>query len=518
MLRRIFAAKGFHIGLMFAEAAAKHGSVPITLDAPMQLAPEYGVDFTIARFAQLIDEMAAKLAEVGVRAKDKVAIHKTDNVDIVVLACAVSRLGAVPALLSPALDAPVVVQLLGRLDRPWLITDADKLAGSLAEVDVSSVVRQTLLSAGDAPDALSLAGVTASGPVTPVRLAPREPALITHSSGTTGVPKLAVHCANSLWHRLLPQKMMAWPIRKRETAALCMTFVHSRFYNALCVFLSFGNPLVIASDWRPENIGELFARTRPGYVESQPNTYIEWEELVDHDRAPLANVRCYGGTFDAMHPRTIQKLLAGSKRRNPLFIQLYGQSETGPCTGRWYTKRTAAKTDGRSMGMPLPGFVKLRVTGPDGKRVSRGEVGNLEVKLRSRVLTYHGEEARYNNQFNGDWWRMGDMGYRSRAGFVFLLDREQDRIASMDSNLAAEDTLMSRLDELREVVIVAGRDGEPVPVVCTRGDRPVDLARWRAATNDLPAMADPIQLRFEDIPHTSTWKVRRSELAKKLAA
>lgn len=518
MLRRIFEAKGFHIGLMFAEAAEKHGAVPITLDAPMQIAPEYGVDLTVARFAELIDDMAARLAEVGVRARDKVAIHKTDNVDIVVLACAVSRLGAVPALLSPALDASVAVQLIGRLDRPWLITDGDKLAGSLAGVSLAGVVRRTLLSAGHAPNTVRLADVTASGPATPVRLAPREPALITHSSGTTGVPKLAVHCANSLWHRLLPQKLMAWPIRKRETAALCMTFVHSRFYNALCVFLNYGNPLVIASDWRPENIGELFAHTRPGYVESQPNTYIEWEELAGDERGPLANVRCYGGTFDAMHPRTIQKLLAGSTRRNPLFIQLYGQSETGPCTGRWYTRRTAARTDGRSMGIPLPGFVRLRVTDANGRRVRRGEVGNLEVRLRSRVLTYHGEESRYNNQFNGDWWRMGDMGYRGRGGFVYLLDREQDRIASMDSNLAAEDTLMSRLDELREVVIVAGRDGEPVPVVCTRGDRPVDLARWREATSDLPAMADPIQLPFEDIPHTSTWKVRRSELAKKLAA
>jgi hypothetical protein len=111
---------------------------------------------------------------------------------------------------------------------------------------------------------------------------------------------------------------------------------------------------------------------------------------------------------------------------------------------------------------------------------------------------------------------MGDMGFRGRWGEVYLLDREVDRIESMDSNLRAEDVLMSRLDELREVAIVAGRSGEPVPVVCVRGERPLDLDRWRVATADLPPMADPVQMPFHEVPRTSTWKVQRSELIRLL--
>ena len=41
-----------------------------------------------------------------------------------------------------------------------------------------------------------------------VRPHPREPALITHGSGTTGLPRLAVHCANTMWNRLVPQKAL----------------------------------------------------------------------------------------------------------------------------------------------------------------------------------------------------------------------------------------------------------------------------------------------------------------------
>ncbi len=61
----------------------------------------------------------------------------------------------------------------------------------------------------------------------------------------------------------------------------------------------------------------------------------------------------------------------------------------------------------------------------------------------------------------------------------------------MHSNLEVEDALMDRLEELREVVIVPGADREPVPVVPVRGEQPLDPARWREATADLPAWPSP---------------------------
>ena len=146
-----------------------------------------------------------------------------------------------------------------------------------------------------------------------VRLAAKDPALITHSSGTTGLPKLAVHCPNALWNRLLPQQVMGWPSRG-ETAALCVSYVHSRFYHALGVFLGYGSPLVLLVDHEPARVGPLLARLRPGIVETHPNTFVLWEELADAPGGPLSNVGFYGSTFDAIHPRTIQRLLGASRR------------------------------------------------------------------------------------------------------------------------------------------------------------------------------------------------------------
>lgn len=518
LLDTMLSGKSFYIGDMLHAAAEKHPDTPITLDTPLSLAPEKGVELTVSALADLVSDLAAAFSAAGVRPTDRVAIFKTHNFDIALLACAVARIGAVPALLAPTLDGETVVTLLDRLGGPWLVTDRDTLEGPLRDHRVLKFARSVILSAGSAPSGASTladhAGATA---VAPVFLHPRQPALITHSSGTTGIPKLAVHCAEAYWHRLAPQRIVAWPIRRRETAALCITFAHSRFYQGLGMFLSYGNPLVIAADPDPRSIGPLLTKTRPGYLETHPNTFIDWEQMSDADGRPLASVRHFVATFDAMHPRTIQLLLSASEQPHPLFLQFYGQSETGPIAGRWYTRRSAKRADGRCVGIPFPGFISLRVVGPDGRPVRRGQTGYLEVRSRSRILTYLGEDDRYSRQVHDGWLRLGDVGYRTPAGLLYLLDREVDRIDLVASNLAVEDTLMSRLTELREVVVVAGENGEPVAVVCTQGDLPLDARRWAEANRDLPPLAAVCHLRFDDLPRTSTRKVQRPALVRMLS-
>lgn len=519
LFRRLFRGSGFYIGEIFHDAARRNPNTEVVLDRALQWAPDRGLRFTVSELADQIDDLAARLWAVGVRPSERVAIYKSDNFDIALLACAAGRIGAVPAMLSPALDGEVVLTLLRRLEQPWLVTDGEKLDASLAELPVAAATHAILLSAG-----MERAGTTALTSYTraprrePVFLHPRQPSMISHSSGTTGVPKLAVHCPEAGWHRLIPQKMIAWPIRGRETAALCTTFVHSRFYQGLAMFLSLGNPLVIAVDSDPEHIAPLFIRTRPGYVETHPNTFIDWEEMADAPGDPLSSVRYFGAPFDAMHPRTIRRMLSASKRSRPLFIQAYGQSEIGPMAVRWYSRRSAGRADARCVGFPLPGFISMRAVGPDGRRLKAGQPGHLEVRSRTRILTYLGEDERYVSQIHDGWWRVGDMGYRDRWGLLHLLDREVDRIESIDSTLAIEDLVLTRLEELREVVIVAGANGEPVPVVCTHGEQRLDVKRWEQATRDLPPMAPMHQLSFENLPRTSTRKIQRPELARLVQA
>jgi long-chain acyl-CoA synthetase len=509
----MFGASAFYIGLLFDHAAAAHASTPITLDTPLQLAPEDGVELTVGQVARHVRRMSARLRAAGVRPGERVAVYKTDNFDIAVLASAIQRIGAVPALLSPKLSSEVVAVLLKRLDEPWLVTDGPKLDSSGLDV---STARGVLLCAGDEkPGTVALAHYdNAPDPEPAVGRSAAEAALITHTSGTTGAPKLAVQMADALGYRLRWQSMVASRAWRKEPVALSMSFVHARFYSALHMALIYGNRLVVSVNTDPDNIAELFAATRPGAVETQPNTFVLWEGLADDPRKPLSSVRYYSATFDALHSRTIQTLLKASERGTPRFFQMYGQTETGPVTGNWDSLRDSAETDGHCVGWPFPGVVKLRVVDDAGQPLKQGQVGNIEVRAKTRAVTYIGEEERFNQQLNDGWWAMGDMGFKDRWARVHLVDRKADRVEAVDSNLEIEDELLSKLPELREVVIVAGVDGQILPVVCTRDESPLDPDRWQQVTASMPKMARPKQIPFKELPTTATWKIRRAELVR----
>jgi hypothetical protein len=76
--------------------------------------------------------------------------------------------------------------------------------------------------------------------------------------------------------------------------------------------------------------------------------------------------------------------------------------------------------------------------------------------------------------------------------------------------------VLSRLGELNELVVVRGPKSEPVPVVCTNDDQPLDRDRWRSAVADFPQLADPIQIQRAELPLTATLKVQRIELSRRL--
>jgi acyl-coenzyme A synthetase/AMP-(fatty) acid ligase len=298
--------------------------------------------------------------------------------------------------------------------------------------------------------------------------------------------------------------------------AVHVSFVHSRLFTALAIALLRGLPLIMLVDDSPEHVADVFARLRPGVVEAHPNSFMAWEQLADDPRRPLAEVKYFSSTFDAIHPRTVHRMLRASRHRFPVFAQLYGQSEVGPVVGRIFTRRRREDADGRCVGFPFPGMTGVRVVSRDGRPVSESSPGYIEVRTNGRVLTYLGEQERYARQEDDGWWRMGDVGYRTRWGCLHLLDREVDVIPGFGSSLAAEDTLFSRLEDLIEVVIVPGEDGRPIPVVSTRDDRPLDLAAWAVAVSSLPSMAAPIQWPLRDLPKTATTKIKRLELARLL--
>ncbi|RCG24761.1 long-chain fatty acid--CoA ligase [Streptomyces diacarni] len=508
--------RGLHIGLLPAMAAAVNGTTPITLDHDLDVLPQVGRRLTVSRLAELVDELAARLWAAGVRPDEHLVLHKKANADVWMLACAASRVGAVPVLLSPNLDAETVGALLERIDKPRLLTDEHKL-DALAELPLAELAGQVIIVAGERPQTVSLATFAGSMRVKPVVRPLDEAAVITHTSGTTGVPKLVVHTPRTQGLRLKPQWRLLSLMRKRENVAIHIPFVHSRNVAAMTLALLKEMPVLLMNESDPGTVAQLFIENRPGLVEALPNSLMAWEDLTDDPRKPFASVKYFSSTFDAIHPRTMGRLLTSSERRGALFFQIYGQSEVGPAVGRAYFRHSAHKANGRCVGWPMPvGSAKVRVVNRQGQRPTKENPGHIQVSWPALAKTYFGEQERYDSNRDGDWWATGDVGYFTRFGCLHMLDREVDMVPGVASSLEVEDVMLDRLKELSELVVVHGSDSEAVPVLCTHDDQPLDLDRWRAAVADFPKLADPVQIPEAELPRTGTLKVRRRSLADRL--
>jgi acyl-coenzyme A synthetase/AMP-(fatty) acid ligase len=506
-------------------AAEKGHRTPVVLERPLDVAPDLGTHLDYGELADLVESASGWLRAAGVEPWDRVAIQKRNHLDILVLASAAARLGAVPTLLSPKLDPHAAGVLVSRLDRPVVVTDASTLGRNRdGGVDVPALAKRAIVvdADGSAGGAISLDDLRGA-PVPPSF--PRqggEPALITHTSGTTGVPKLVQHSVDTI-SALVSFETRRWPLvhlRSRDVCGICLSYVHARSITGWATVLHAVPSLVALSEPDPRHVTRLFGRYQPTIVETHPNIYITWEGLAADATAPFARTRLFISTFDAIHPRTVRSLLAASRRRFPLWAQGWGQSEIGGATVRLYTRRSVrrrgeARSITRNVGTGIPFTTKVRITNPEtGVPVRRGRVGLVEVSTPSRCVTYVGEDDRHRQKCWREWWNTGDMGEQTRWSGVRLLDREVDLIEGA-SCIELEDTLLDRLPDATEVVVLAA-PGLPLPVVSTHGDRPLDPERWRTATAGLAALAPPVQVPWGEIPRTATWKVRRFLLRERL--
>lgn len=521
--------KPIELGVLFDDLAERGHATTVHLSRPLDIAPELGTMLDIPGLARLVGEAAGWLAAAGVRHGDRVAIVKRNHWDYVLLSCAAARIGAVPASLCADLPHDELETLLKRLTPALVITDGALLtAGRERGYDLACPAVRTLVVDGRAEGALTVDDVRGHAPPPPYRPLPDEPLAIMHTSGTTGVPKLVVHSTYTIMRRLAGFEAHRWPVlgsRPGDVVAGAHSFAHGRAL-AWTASVLWPDPAkllaVSAADW--DEAGPFLDRHRPTTLEAPPATYVRWRSRAeggsdgraDGRSAAFERVRLYVSTFDAVHSRTVRAFLTATRHRRPVWLQGWGQSETGPLTFRFLTRRAVTgmrgrRLDMRYLGRPVPVRTRLRVVDPKTLRPSpRGMAGLVYCRTEALCLGYVGERSRWLSKLRGRWWNTGDIGVLTPTEGLRLLDREVDAIPGV-SCLELEDRVEDRVPEALECVVLGLPGHLPLPVVVT-GTGALDRDSWRRAVADLPPLAEPVVLTWDQVPRTGSGKVRRMEL------
>lgn len=509
-------------GTLFDVLAERRSHTLVRLSRPFDTAPDGGVSYDIPQLADLVRDAAGWLAAVGTRPGDRVAIVKENHWDYALLAIASARIGAVPAVLGNHLPPETLEILLRRLGAAVLVTTGRTLnAARNGGSDLAALAGRTLCLDGPAPGALCLDDVRGSEPPPPHRRGDHEPLAVMHTSGTTGIPKLVVHSNYTMIRRIVGFETRRWPVPAYwhgDSVACASWFCHGRstFGWTASVLWSQPREVLIVADDDPL-LAEPFLRNHPPTtLEALPATFVRWLSLTAGADNVFRNIRLYVTTWDAVHPPAARAFLAASRRRHPLMLQVWGQSEAGPFTFRLLTRRALAKTGERhpttrNLGRPVPIRTGLRVVDLETfSPVARGKPGLVMARTKARGLGYVGEEERWAARLDGAWFNTGDVGIRTRTGSLLLLDREVDVVPGM-SCVEIEDVLDDRLPEVLECVVLGTPGRLPLPVLIT-GDGTLDKAAWQVAVRDLPPLGEPAVLTWDQVPRTGTGKVRRMEL------
>ncbi len=518
-----------NLGLLFEWHAENSNRTSLYLDRPFDIAPDRGTHFGVQDLASLVAETSGWLSAAGLRRGQRLAIIKDNHYDVVVLAAAAARLGAVPAMISPAAPDSVLRVILTRLDPALAVVTPSVLDRALADRRVLlppdlPVVLLGKTSHSEARTVQQVDDIRGADAPPPAPRGDDEPMIVIHTSGTTGVPKLVVHSGDTILGAMSRLESIRWPIvesRRDDVVGTCVSFVHGRSVTWTYGQLNLApKGLVAFAEPGLDTVAATLARHRPTTLEACPNIFQYWEELADTQPHLFEQVRLFVGTFDAIHPRTVRKFLSVSKRRMPIWGQGWGQSELGPVCAAMYSRRQMRRAGGLTsvtsdIGWPVPILNRVRVLDPQtGRPVAKGEQGLLFVKSKACCVDYLGETDRWTEKRDGKWWNTGDIGARAKFGKLRLIDREVDMIPGM-SGIELESILLDRLPTARDVVVLGVPGGRPLPVLVMRDDH-IDEQEWQRVSADLPGLDKPRVIPWGELPRTGTWKVRRPDLREQL--
>jgi acyl-coenzyme A synthetase/AMP-(fatty) acid ligase len=482
---------------------------------------------TLGELDDRVQARTAWLHARGIGRRDVVAIWATDAADIVLSFLALTRVGAIPALLNGKMAPAIAAEYIRRL----------RVDGILAD----STHRELLDGQSDQPGSLHGAPILGTpkdlGTGDPAK-APEhyrhhrdDPVVITHTSGTTGVPKAVLHTHTTLYAALkhlltMPQAqgtdriLNALPIPHTATILMVNQVLGNRA--EMLLLSSQDAPVVLAAieRWKPHGVY--------GFA-------VTWAGLAREDlsRYAVDSVRLWFNTGDCAHEPHIRKLVAAGSRETVTregrvtvpgshFIDGLGSSEMGH-NGFHVTHTPDSTHYGRCIGKPYQ-FAEAAVLDAAGNEVPDGTPGMLGFRSPSVSPGYWNDSVNtYRFRLNG-WFLTGDLAYRDASGNYFHLDRVPDAVAGFDGpqlyTSLSEERILAALPEVQDCTVIVVPEGdrfvtEVLLELAPEADADLDRsAQIRQAVG--PEVAATIRriaaVGGDEVPVTVTGKVRKVAL------
>lgn len=511
--------------LEFADITRRHIGRAITLQAQQigdQLFILSGDErFTYAEANQRVNELAAGLAARGVAAGERVAFYMNSGPEVIFLALAANKLGAVWVPVNTDYKGAWLEDTVVRSRPHLLVTDAEH-APRIAQVRDRLSPAHLLVSGGAAtlPGAEDLAAAYVIGASEPDMggFTYGDTCAVLWTSGTTGRSKGVMQSHNVFFNAVMSAAIPFGVAADDVVYNVLPMYNTAAWTTNILRALFCGLPLAVDPAFSVSHFWQRvdFYRATQTFTLGAMHMFLwnapEREDDADHCLRKLMAI--------PMPPD-----LAGPFSRRfgvELMPQGLGQSEAQNLCN--LNNAPDPSPPPGTCGMPVPNL-EARLVDDAGNDVPVGEPGELWVRPREPFVIFSGyfdDPEATAAAFEGEWYKTGDMLRRDAAGYHFFADRKKDAVRYKGRNISTFEVEMTarRHPAVQDCAAfgipseeLAAESELKLDVILKQGAslEPRELARF--INDNAPYFFVPRYIEIVDnLPYTPTNKVQKFRL------
>jgi benzoate-CoA ligase family protein len=475
-------------------------------------------DLTYAQLHDRVRRTAAGLRNAGLLPEQRLLMFMVDSPEFVTVFLAALRIGSIPVPVSTMLHADGLAELL-RDSRARLLAVTADFADVAAQAVVGAPELTGVLTA-DGADVSTAVPVHALAHLAraepdgePYAATADTPAFWLYTSGTTGMPKAAMHRHGSIRVVCETYGGQVLGIRPDDRClSAAKAFFAYGLGNTVLFPLAAGAATILEpTPSRPEVLAER-ARAHGATLFFAGPTFFANMLRAELPADALGGVRLSASAGEPLPASLYHRwtehfgidILDGIGMTEMLHIFLSNrQGDVRPGT----------------TGVPVHGY-ELRILNEEEHPVTSGTPGTLYVRGESTATGYWSRYAASRQVFRGEWLCTGDTYVQDADGYYTCLGRTGDMLKASGIwvSPAEVETRLLAHPSIEEVVVVGAADGDglekPVAYVVTAADtEPTETELIEFCRDGLPSFKRPRRVLFvEALPTTATGKVRRVEL------
>jgi acyl-CoA synthetase (AMP-forming)/AMP-acid ligase II len=429
---------------------------------------------TLAQLRARVEALAAGLRGLGIGRGDKVGLILPNCPEFVYAVFALAEIGAAAVPMNTQSRVREVEHILRDAETVAVVTDV-RAAGNDLIAMITELrpalpnLRHVIVKGGEQrADAIAFDDLLRTDPrgVVPGPAAePTDAAMILYTSGTTGVPKGAVHSHRTLitalrilvgkyleimtpsWGlikvfpkylktvRRLPWlgEVMLTLIDRAQLKLLVLTpFYHMAGYFQIVMGALTGDKLVILDRFHPEKALELIQRERVTLVFGVPPMFQAMLARPNFAQYDLSSVILSVTGAMPVPPQLVREL---RERIGGIAMILYGTTEIA-ATAVTLPMDPESKQLGTVGRADLFKDIKVKIVDEQRREVARGVVGEIAVRAPMLMEGYYKRpEATAEAVDSEGWYYTGDMGVIDAEGYVQVLGRRGDMIIRAGANI-----------------------------------------------------------------------------------